>query len=487
MLTSTLKERRVSRETALKKVELDLAAGQEDLRLRFERARLLIELGRHNDAKHAYLDILTKEPTHFVALNNIGTLLHKTDCRKAARAAYAEAVKCHPDKPMGHLNLANVLSEDGELALARAHYETALRLAPDNFKAHQGLAHLLMKMGDQKASRVHQRLGFKGHAVQATPFYGQGDPIRLLVLVSAEGGNVRIQRFLDYTIFLTTQIVTDFYEPSEPVPPHDLVINAIGDADLCAPALAGAKRILAQTTAPVINHPSAVEATGREANASRLAAIPHVRLPKITFLSRTELAGAGGASLLREHGYTYPLLLRTPGYHQGMHFEKVDRPEDLATVVAGLPGDEIAVIQYLDARSADGKIRKYRVMMIDGKFYPLHAAISRQWKIHYFSAEMADNADHRAEDAAFLENMPQVLGPRAMEALRQIHAVLGLDYAGIDFSLDAEGRILLFEANATMAVVPPKPLPIWAYRNAYVQRINDAVRDLLLTKARCTP
>ena len=32
--------------------------------------------------------------------------------------------------------------------------------------------------------------------------------------------------------------------------------------------------------------------------------------------------------------------------------------------------------------------------------------------------------------------------------------MLALDYAGIDFSLDRDGNVLLFEANATMTISP---------------------------------
>src|ERR1022692_422997 len=111
---------------------------------------------------------------------------------------------------------------------------------------------------------------------------------------------------------------------------------------------------------------------------------------------------------------------------------------------------------------------------------PLHVAISSQWKIHYFTAEMAERADHRAEDAEFLENMPGVLGPRATGALAQIQATLGLDYAGIDFGLSSAGDLLLFEANATMVVNPPEPDERWAYRRQAVERIFAAVRRMLL-------
>jgi glutathione synthase/RimK-type ligase-like ATP-grasp enzyme len=122
-------------------------------------------------------------------------------------------------------------------------------------------------------------------------------------------------------------------------------------------------------------------------------------------------------------------------------------------------------------------------MTIDGHLYPLHLAISSHWKIHYFTAEMAERAEHRAEDAEFLENMPAVLGPRAMAALEQIQTTLGLDYAGIDFGLSPAGDLLLFEANATMVVNPPEPDERWDYRRPAVERIFAAVRRMLLEKA----
>jgi hypothetical protein len=121
-------------------------------------------------------------------------------------------------------------------------------------------------------------------------------------------------------------------------------------------------------------------------------------------------------------------------------------------------------------------------MMIAGQLYPLHVAISSHWKIHYFTAEMAEQADHRAEDAEFLENMPGVLAPRAMRALAGIQTTLGLDYAGIDFGLSATGDVLLFEANATMVVNPPEPDERWAYRRPAVARIFAAVRSLLTAR-----
>jgi hypothetical protein len=161
----------------------------------------------------------------------------------------------------------------------------------------------------------------------------------------------------------------------------------------------------------------------------------------------------------------------------------VEAIAQLPAALAELPGEELTVLGYLDARGSDGKARKYRVMSIDGKLYPLHVAISSHWKIHYFTAEMGDSPQHRAEDAEFIENMPAVLGPRAMAALAEIQSRLGLDYAGIDFGLSADRQILLFEANATMVVNPPEPDEKWAYRRPAVERIYAAMRGMLMGRA----
>jgi glutathione synthase/RimK-type ligase-like ATP-grasp enzyme len=223
--------------------------------------------------------------------------------------------------------------------------------------------------------------------------------------------------------------------------------------------------------------------TGRAENAHSLGSIAHVITPNIALLPRERFEDRDVSEMLAERGFTFPLLLRASGFHTGRHFLRIENGQGLTDGVASMPGQELLAIQYVDTRRHDGKIRKYRVMMIGGVLYPLHAAISHEWKIHYFTAEMADNPEHRAEDAAFLTDMTHVLGPRAVQALETICRTLGLDYGGIDFSLNAEGEIVLFEANASMVVYAPDPDARWDYRRPAVQRILDAIRHLLTRDA----
>jgi tetratricopeptide (TPR) repeat protein len=470
---------RLLREAALEKVEAQLVVSPEDAEARFRRSCLLTELGRTEEAKAAYLELLARAPDHFGALNNFGNLVYGLGFKKAAQTLYSRAIALHPDNPKGHVNLANLLVENHDIERAIEHYEAALRLDPDHVEANRGLAYLLTQSRDEQKAAVYRQKAFQGRPLLSFPYCGEGTPVSLLVLVSAMGGGIPMRHHFDERVFLVSALFVEFYDHSTPLPPHQLVINTIGDADLCRPALQAAIKIAAKTKAPIINQPSNVLHTGRVENADRLGRIPGVVTPKIALLSRTVLENSEAVSLLARQGFTFPLLLRSPGFHTGQFFEHVQDEKMLATSLSQMPGKELMVIQYLDARSPDGKIRKYRVMMIDGVLYPLHAAISHEWKIHYFTAEMADNPEHRAEDAAFLDDMPRVLGDRAMKALSEICRTLGLDYGGIDFSVSSEGDILLFEANATMIVLPTDKDPRWDYRRPAVQRILDAVQRLL--------
>jgi hypothetical protein len=434
------------------------------------RARAFAMRGEDAAAKQTYVDLLRSDPTHFAALNELGALAAMSGYRSAAHTIYVQLVRHHPESPVGHVNLGNLLLEDGDVASARPHYQAALDLDPLCPEAHQGLARVLTELGEP-APDTHWRHGFGGHSIINQPYRGVGSGIPLLLLVSARGGNIRTQQWIHDRRFAIIALYTEFYDPALPLPPHQLVVNAIGDAELCSEALARAEQVVARVTAPVINPPALVAATGRANNARRLADVPGVIVPTTTLLSR--------AAILACATLNFPLLLRTPGFHTGQHFRLVDHRAALRDAMATLPGDDLLAIQYLDASGPDGMARKYRVMFIDGALYPLHLAISEDWKVHYFTAAMTTNAAYRDEERRFLDDMPAVLGQRAMAALTGICTALALDYAGVDFALANDGSVLLFEANATMAVIPPGPDPIWDYRRLATDDVSLAVTRML--------
>jgi aromatic-L-amino-acid/L-tryptophan decarboxylase len=487
----------LERDSRIQRLDLQLnQAG--DLRkdvevaLRFERATLLAEMGRNLEARSDHLKVLELQPAHRLNLFGLGRLLLSMGQRKAAQMVYAEAVRYYPGDVALRVNLGSVLLETDHPAEARSHYEAALAIDPEFLQAHGGMYYALTRLGEPQRARLHQEKAFRTQALFPSSYRGNAEPIPVLLLVSSTGGNTPIEKLVDERVFQIYVVVADFYDTKTPLPFHRLVINGIGDCDAAGQALLAAEALLPFTSGPVLNHPTTVRATGRCENAGRWQKLPGIKTSATVTFPYLLLAGQDGATALAGRGFTFPLLLRTPGFHGGQHFVRVESIAALADGVAELGGPgggaaELMAIEYLDARGADGWVRKYRVMMVGGQLYPLHLAISKQWKIHYFSADMRDRAEHRAEEAKFLADMPGVLGANAMAALEQLSAAIGLDYGGIDFALNQRGEILLFEANATMVVEQPDGDPRWDYRRAAVERIHAAVRDLLLASAGVVP
>ncbi len=446
----------VSRLAALAEADAWLLASPAYVEAHFYRARQLAELGRAEESRLAYGRVLELSPSRLGKTGDPGGFF---------LLALPEALKHHPGHVQGHLSLAGLLREKGKTEAARAEYETVLKLKPDCGEARQALA-LLPPPRDG-----------------ITPRRAEPQSLQVLVLTSTFDGNGPFLKMMDNETLFAWVIVADFYDPARPLPPHRLVVNAIGDADLCGPSLRAAQAILARSKAPVINPPSRVLATGRAENAVRLRGIPGVVTPDVVSLPKDLLGKPDGYAEVVRRGFSYPFLLRSPGYHLGRFFSLVSNEKDLALAVSSLPGEALNVISYLDGRGKDGKTRKYRVMMIGGELYPAHLALSGHWKVHYLTADMEDHPENRAEDEAFLGDMRSAIGDRAFRALGAIRDQLGLDYAGVDFGLDGEGNILLYEANAYMNVAPPGPDPRWNYRRAPVSRIHEAVRRMLHQRA----
>jgi hypothetical protein len=450
---------------------------------RFERAGLLREQGRFEEAKRDYLEFIRRRPTDFGALNDFGALVLKAGYKDAARSLFSEAVRHHPNNPTGHVNLASLLFLTGEHEQAREHFEAALRLDPDHVHAHRGMGNLLGEAGDHAGARRHRDKGFQTRFLKTVPYRGDRTPIRVLLLVSAVGGNTPMASFLDDRYFETHVLVTEYYDAKVPLPVHDVVFNSVGDADICREGLEAAGAVLKRTPRPVINHPIAVLKTGRLSNVVRLGGLPNVIVPKMATFRRSMLIGPDAAAIIASADFSFPFLMRVPGFHTGRHFFRVEGRNGLAAALAQLPGDDVWLIEQLDARDANGMYRKLRVMMIDGQLYPLHLAISKDWKVHYFKADMAESAQNRSVDGEFLSDMESAIGVPAVAALDRICGTLGLDYAGIDFAVNAQGAILFFEANATMVMAPLVAEEKWAYRRPAFDSVFAAVRRMITDRA----
>jgi glutathione synthase/RimK-type ligase-like ATP-grasp enzyme len=470
--------RQYSDESQLAELESRLAASPGAVEDVFERACAFEDLGRAS-ASQAYLDVLARDPHHLGALTNLGLMVRETGDTANARAFFTAAVTHHPLAPIAYVNLAQTLFEQGEVDSAVAQFHAALHLDPGFFAAHHGLGLLYEAIGDDEAARRHLTRAFADRAAWTLPYRGTGRPLRVLLLVSARGGDIVMHPFLDDRIVETTMFVPEGFKPDVPLPQHDVVFNGIGDADRCGKALAAIRAVIDASPRPVINAPERVLASGRASTAQRLAGVPDVVAPRTELRAREALT----APALLADGWTFPLILRTPGFQAGRHTTLVTEPDELEAAVASLPGNALFAIAFVDTRGADEFFRKYRVLFVDGRLHPVHLAIASGWKVHYFSSDMAERADHRAEERLFLNDMAAALGPRVCSALHAIAARLGLDYGGVDFGLDAAGNVVVFEANATMAVYRPEAEERWSYRHPAYDAVVAAVHALIRSRA----
>ncbi len=327
------------RKAALREVEARLAREPERVDLHFSHACLLAETGDAEGAKQAYLDVLSRMPAHVEALNNLGKLLHATGYRTAARSAYTEAIARHPKHPLAHVNLGNIFLEAGDLALAREHYQAALALDSKFAEAHQGLGNLLAELGQEEAAARHQRMGFRDRRVTELPYRGEAEPVEVLLLTSGRRGDVRVRHLLDDKVFRTFVVLPNVYDTEAPLPPHDVVFNAIGDADLCGLALDRAVKLMEHTRAPVINPPAAVLRTARAANLRRLGEIPGVVAAR----------GADGKNrkyrVMTIGGSLYPLQLTADLTDDQNRAEEAKFLRDMPAVLGPGPMAALACIQ----------------------------------------------------------------------------------------------------------------------------------------------
>lgn len=422
-------------------------------------------------AKAALLQRLASEPRDTRALVELGNLALRNGYRSAACTAYRRAIEIDPSDPAVRVNLGNALLQGGDLAGAREAYEVALHISADFAPAHQGLSFVFSRQGDESFARRHRDLGFTGNALQKIPYRGSGTAQRVLVFVSTAGGDFNTAELLDARTFEVTKVFVEYTDVLPHLPAPYAIVNAIGDADRCRSALLAAANLLGKHGTPaVVNSPRLVLQTDRLQVMNRLRSIPGVTVPRVALVRRAQLD---------ETAFAYPFLIRAPGHHTGRHFVMVEHPGELDAKAAALPGEDLLAIEFLDVRHADGLFRKYRVLAVAGELFPVHVAASMSWKVHFFTSTAGEEEAHRAEDARFLARPREVTGERVWEALQAIVDELQLDYMGLDFGIDAQGRLVVFEANATMSVYPVPADPRWAYRREATARIVSAFADLV--------
>jgi tetratricopeptide (TPR) repeat protein len=404
------------------------------------------------------------EPLDPAPWRALGLVLQSQAPGDEATACLCAAMALEARSPLALYNLATVYFQARRMDEAERWYRLTLALDPELVAANQNLAALLQEQQRYPEAQHYRDIAFRRQSVFVEPATTLG-ALTVLVLSASAMGNVPIDFLLPRDRYTRIKWFTD-YEPTEPLPTFDIVFNALGDSDVAATALTAAEHFVGACGKPVLNHPARILRTTRDQIPTLLALIDHLVVPKTL---RWE-AGTPPPDAL-----SFPVLARPIGSHGGQGVVRIAAPEELALLE---PAPRY-VTPYHDYRSADGLFRKYRVIFIDRVPHPYHLAISQDWLVHYFSADMAADEAKRAEEALFLEQPERCLGAPAWGVLKSIGQRLDLDYGGVDFALLADGSVLLFEANATMLAHLADDPVLFAYKHRALPALFEAFHRMV--------
>lgn len=234
--------------------------------------------------------------------------------------------------------------------------------------------------------------------------------------------------------------------------PYGHIVNLITDPDQNPRVLNNLSRLLRGYRGTVINHPDAVLRSTRDQVAARLAGTPGLIVPKVIRFKATKPPAV--AALIERAGLNFPLIVRRAGTHGGHILGLCGSAEEVAQCVE--PAGEHFATEFIDYQSPDGLYRKARTFFIGRHMILRHMVVSDAWNVHAGDGHrfMMERPDLLAEEERMSDVAEGAYPAAVLDVLRDVRQRIDLDFFGIDFALLQDGKVVLFEANATMNFMP---------------------------------
>jgi len=315
---------------------------------------------------------------------------------------------------------------------------------------------------------------------------------RLKVLAFAApvdiGGNTPVEFLLEGSdVQLETLYIAHGLALPDPLPQHDVAIVTIPDSIETRPMLAMIEAFAPRWPRPILNRPQRIKGLDRDELYKTLRDVRGVEIPVTGRVSREDFSDMALSDVILRDVIAdgaFPLIARPVGSHAGNGLEKIDAAAAIDAYLDTRPEDEFFVSRFVDYSGADGQFRKYRVVFVDGKPFACHMAVCNEWKVWYLNADMAGNANKRAEEELFMAGFDDDFALWHGHALKEIASRIGLEYFAIDCAQTKDGKLLVFEADNASIVHNMDPADVFPYKGPQMRKVFDAFIAMLYKHAR---
>lgn len=463
----------------------------------------LMHLNDFEEAEAKFNTVIEGAPDYFFAWRNRGILRIALNRLEEGAEDLKAAVNIEPDHADTRVSLADALTQLGQFAEAERQIHEAAKLGTAS-KIEQTYiwARLKFRMGDYPAARqafaaalsadpskmkhyeglsaASYHCGDAVYASQVTQacikrfpsiVRSTGDPtLRVLVLEAVGADNFadfgrkmisyapgNFVAFLPTDRIAYTHVLTDTIDRLSDVidiEPFDLALNnrTVHERIAKRGQIEKFRRLVSELSVPLINPPDAVARSTREENARKFADAEKFIFPGTIQFSHDLDAAASRDKVLSE--LSLPVILRPIDTQLGIGARVVKDEQELEQEIRKAPFSDFYAIEYHDCVSDDGLYRRYRCACIGGELIPdnMHAALG--WNVHGEDRDTFDwyGRGMDQEELKYLTEPETILGARPDDVFGEIRDKTDLDIFGIDFGRRKDGRIVVFEANASMAI-----------------------------------
>ncbi len=493
----------------------------------------LMQLNDYGGAMAKFDAALEISPTYFFARRNRALVHLSLDRFVEAAADFKAAVAAQPNRADTRIALADALTEIGQLDAATAEIQAAAKLgtAPHAEQTYVG-GRLLYRMGKFPEARrafaaalSSDPTKMKHYRALAAASYHSGDDVygeevtracierfpsverrtgepgmRVLVLealgedcfttIGRKGLNYspgNYPAFLPAERIAYTHVLTDTIDTladAVDLGKFDLAINnrSVHERLVMRGQVDKFDRIVAELPIPLINPPKAVARSTRVKNARKFANADRFIFPRTIQVTHELDAAATRARVLEE--ISLPLILRPLDTQLGIGAVLVQDETALEQHFSTSPYSEYYAIEYHDCVGEDGLFRRYRCACIGGQLVPDNMHAAKEWNVHGHGRDTLDwyGQGLDSEELAYLEEPESVLGALPEVVFKEIADNTALDIFGIDFGFRKDGRVVVFEANASMAITEAD-LKKFPYRRASWEEAVARVEAYISEKA----